>query len=309
MNIHKSFDIENLEIIKKIGKGQFSTVFLVRNRIDENLFALKRIKRNVKGKYIKFGGKKIKSTNEYELKLFQNEVETLKILNQLKSVHFPKYYASEITNDYFYILQEYISNSVSLDDFFSSNSNLTQTFYSIIWQYANIFILLDKIRIYYTDFNVNNFLVTNDYTLKLVDFGFTCSDNYKNILNCDDNLLNMLNFSKGFPSPQINMIQRAISKIEQLSSYSPILVINSKDINIKYNSSNINVLDEDILSLIFNSNLHKFYNDSDKNGEKLYYMENIRVNNFYKYLPIQYLKNILNDIKYVYLDISLHLDI
>ena len=85
--------MENYQKIKRIGRGTFGSVVLVKN-IDEQLFAMKRVPIDLEA-------------SQKEGKQINNEINVLKTLNHPSVV---KYHDSFIEKDYICIVMDYAEN-------------------------------------------------------------------------------------------------------------------------------------------------------------------------------------------------------
>ena len=106
---------EDFEILRILGNGGFGQVFKVRSKIDNNIYAMKRMDLD----YLREQGEKY-------VELAMREAP---ILLHLSHPHVIKYYNhfNSKDNKYLYIITEYVPNG-DLDNFIDAHKNLTSKF-------------------------------------------------------------------------------------------------------------------------------------------------------------------------------------
>ena len=92
LNSTKDIPFTNYELIEKLGEGECGEVFIIKNKSNKNVFALRKLKRN-------------KSTNLSENEISQ-EIENLK---QLNHAYINKIYEYYISEDYIFLIEDFCS--------------------------------------------------------------------------------------------------------------------------------------------------------------------------------------------------------
>ena len=165
--------IEDITLIKCLGKGSFGEVFLSTKRGKRELFATKKIDR-------------VKADQPSFKKYFENEI---KILNSLRHPNIVKLEDIKATKDSYYIVMEYI-NGGSLTDCLKQYQKITgKAFPENILQYLMRQIVdaikyihqqkiihrdlkLDNIMVNFDNENDKNNLYMMRAKIKIIDFGF-----------------------------------------------------------------------------------------------------------------------------------------
>jgi len=158
----------NYEKIRFLGEGGFGSVEKIKDKKDNQIYALKKIKKS-----------------KVKVEVFKNEVNILSKFNSDKIV---KYYSSFSDKDYFYIKMEYC-NCSNLSDFISnkkqeSNNLIDENILcKIIY---NICLSVQEIHskeIIHRDLNPNNIFMYEDYNIKIGDFGISkhCDNTKTNV--------------------------------------------------------------------------------------------------------------------------------
>ena len=156
------------EKIRFLGEGGFGSVEKIKDKKDNQIYALKKIKKS-----------------KVKVEVFKNEVNILSKFNSDKIV---KYYSSFSDKDYFYIKMEYC-NCSNLSDFISnkkqeSNNLIDENILcKIIY---NICLSVQEIHskeIIHRDLNPNNIFMHEDYNIKIGDFGISkhCDNTKTNV--------------------------------------------------------------------------------------------------------------------------------
>ena len=153
----------NYEKLKKIGSGNYGTVYKIRDKKDNKIYAIKEME---KGKI--------------KIEAIKNEVIILSMFNSDKIV---QYYGLFSDKDNFYIKMEYCQprenrNCSNLADFIENSKENNQLInedilYKII---NNICLGLNEIhskKIIHRDLNPNNIFVSEDLDIKIGDFGIS----------------------------------------------------------------------------------------------------------------------------------------
>lgn len=156
--------LKEYDILEKLGTGATSTVYKVKNNSSSNLFVCKVIKT------------KFNSRGKREINVLR------KISNETNKEFFPCLVDTITVSDKHYILMKY-EKSVELFDFVIGNHNrVIQDFklLMIIKQMINAVYHLHLSGFVHLDIKLENFLITNEGLIKLIDFG-TCHE--KALLN------------------------------------------------------------------------------------------------------------------------------
>ena len=185
---------DDYEIIDKLGKGAFGTVFKVRSKADKKIYALK--KANLK--LLKEKGKKA-----YDLTIH----ETM-FLSHISHPHIIKYYKHFVEGDFLYILIEYAENG-DIDGFIKAHKVFKkyipeEELWSIFLQCMKGLAYVHKMGVIHRDIKPANLLMDNNMTIKLGDFGVSAvkikgNDKAAEYLNADYNFFKnaeFLNYNK-----------------------------------------------------------------------------------------------------------------
>ena len=148
----------NYEVILFLGEGGYGSVVKIKDKKDNQIYALKKIKKS-----------------KVEIEVFKNEVNILSKFNSDKIV---KYYSSFSDKDYFYIKMEYcncsnLSNFISNKKQESNNLIDEDILCKIIY---NICLSIQEIHskeIIHRDLNPNNIFIYKDYSIKIGDFSIS----------------------------------------------------------------------------------------------------------------------------------------
>ena len=160
----KNRSLQNYEFVKTIGEGTFGKVKLAIHKLTEEQVAIKILE-------------KAKIKNKKDLERIEKEIKYMKKLNHPNIV---KIYEIFEDNDNFYISMEYVSGG-ELFNYIVKNKRLdeneTSFFYS---QIIHIIQEIHKYKICHRDLKPENLLLTQNKTIKLIDFGL--SNEYENYL-------------------------------------------------------------------------------------------------------------------------------
>jgi len=163
INRNKDNKISHYEIGKVIGKGAYATVKICKNKITQEKFAMKIYEKKILNDNIK-------------KKCILREIEILKKLNHPNIV---KLYDTIISDKNILLIQELV-NGISLRDFYSkeirNQRNISQNklkILSLIFkQIFSAFDYIHKKNIFHRDIKLENILLTKNYEIKIIDFGF-----------------------------------------------------------------------------------------------------------------------------------------
>ena len=166
-NIGKN--INDFEIIEKLGEGRFGIVYKVKSKITKKLYAMKKLE--------------IKKDNEPTI------LREIKLLEDLNHPHVINYFVSFRENGFWYIVVEYM-NGQNLQDLINTNEKENKYIEEkIIWEYAiqclsGLLYLHKKKSIVHRDIKPDNLMLDADDNLKISDFGISAIDD----ITVEDNL-------------------------------------------------------------------------------------------------------------------------
>ena len=163
INRNKDNKISHYEIGKVIGKGAYATVKICKNKITQEKFAMKIYEKKILNDNIK-------------KKCILREIEILKKLNHPNIV---KLYDTIISDKNILLIQELV-NGISLRDFYNkeirNQKNISKKKYKILTiifkQIFSAFDYIHKKNIFHRDIKLENILLTKNYEIKIIDFGF-----------------------------------------------------------------------------------------------------------------------------------------
>lgn len=150
----------NYKILKEIGRGAFGSVYKIMNKNDKKIYALKKIV--------------LTGQNKVDLDSIKNEALILKTINNENIV---KFYDSFFFNNSFYLIMEYCGNS-DLKSFINKHKNKNQLISEIV---INVIIkglcngikaIHDK-KLIHRDLKPENIFISDDYNIKIGDFGIS----------------------------------------------------------------------------------------------------------------------------------------
>ena len=173
---------DNYKVIKEIGKGGFSQVFLVKRM--KYYYAMKKIN--------------ISNLNKEEIEKAENEI---KILSKFNSDYIVKYYDSYKEDNYLVIIMEFVGE-MNLKDFIKQQKDKNELIEEKIIQKIIIQICLGlkeihKAKIIHRDLTPENIFINKLNKIKIGDFGIS------KILNPDINLANSIIGKYNYLAPEI----------------------------------------------------------------------------------------------------------
>ena len=156
------------EILRKLGEGAFGHVFKVRCKLNNKIYAMKRL--NIENL-------KVQNKKAYILAL--NETS---FLEGLKHPHIIKYYKNFTEGPYLYIIIEFVANG-DMSDLIDAHIEFETYFpeeelWSIFLQCIGALSYVHSMGVIHRDIKPANLLVDNNLTIKLGDFGVSAI-NYK----------------------------------------------------------------------------------------------------------------------------------
>ena len=157
--------IDKFRIIKSLGKGSYGEVKLGINKIDEKKYAIKIYPRKILCEPQKKG-------------IIENEI---KILQQLNNINIMKLYEVIHTPILLYLIMEYIDGISLLEIIKKENNHYLEEkrALKIFIQIVKAIDYCQSKNICHRDIKLENILILNDGTIKLIDFGFAVKSNKK----------------------------------------------------------------------------------------------------------------------------------
>ena len=156
MELEKYIDfkiIQPYKILKTIGHGSFSRVFLVENIENQNLYALKVVPKN-------------SEKNNF----FWEELQLLKIVNHPNIIKYIDFFED---NQYYFYVLEYIKGETLIRKILE-NGSLSESISKIYFQkiISAIKYLHEEINIIHRDIKGDNIIINEENEPILLDFGF-----------------------------------------------------------------------------------------------------------------------------------------
>jgi len=157
--------IDKFRIIKSLGKGSYGEVKLGINKIDEKKYAIKIYPKKILCEPQKKG-------------IIENEI---KILQQLNNINIMKLYEVIHTPILLYLIMEYIDGISLLEIIKKENNHYLEEkrALKIFIQIVKAIDYCQSKNICHRDIKLENILILNDGTIKLIDFGFAVKSNKK----------------------------------------------------------------------------------------------------------------------------------
>lgn len=171
-------------VLKKIGQGGMSVVFLVENKRTQDVFALKEIRRL--------------SWDRNDTVVSQALLSEINIMKQLDHPAIPRIIDVFKDEQSFFILMDYVEG-VSLDELIMKHGALHERFVTdVALQLCDILAYLHELRppIIYRDMKPRNVILAADGRIKLIDFGIA------KICNEADHRDTCILGTAGFASPE-----------------------------------------------------------------------------------------------------------
>ena len=177
--------LEDFQIVRPLGKGNFGAVYLVTSKLTNKLYAMKEIQ-----------------TSKYKSQEEVNQVEKeIKLLENLRHPHVITYFNSFKQNGNIYIVIEYI-NGGSLEDLLIKNIKQQKkidekTLWDLLIQsLSGLLYLHEKRKIIHRDIKPDNLLLDSEGHLKISDFGVSAikSDEVDDLLKCHGTVAGPIQF-------------------------------------------------------------------------------------------------------------------
>ena len=152
---------DDFEILRRLGKGAFGQVFKVRSKINNKVYAMKRL--NIK---------EIRDDNEKAYQLTMNETT---ILEGLSHPHIIKYYKKFTEGNFLYIMIEFAANG-DIEGFIEAHKKFNkhiseEVLWNIFLQCMGALAYVHKKGVIHRDIKPANLLMDNNMVVKLGDFG------------------------------------------------------------------------------------------------------------------------------------------
>ena len=158
------YSLENYTFLKTIGEGTFGKVKLALHKITQEKVAIKILEKK-------------KITSKKDLERIEKEIKYMKILNHPNIV---KIYEIIEDENNFYISMEYVPGG-ELFNYIVKNKRLTENEASFFYsQIIHIIKEIHKHKICHRDLKPENLLLTQNKTIKIIDFGL--SNEYEDYL-------------------------------------------------------------------------------------------------------------------------------
>ena len=150
----------NFEILKEIGSGRFGSVYMVKNKKDNKIYALK--------KFL------LREADKKNLDLIEKEAKILKTLN---SENIVKYIDSFFYNNSFYLTMEFCKNSDStafINKHKMENKMISENvIWSVVRGLINGIKEIHGKKLIHRDLKPDNIFISDDYKVKIGDFGIS----------------------------------------------------------------------------------------------------------------------------------------
>ena len=159
-----SIELEDLSVIKLIGKGTFGSVFLVAHKKTRELYALK----------------SISNTDIRHYKIKKNIKTSKEILLQIENMFVIKLIKTLSDSERVYFLMEYVPSitlAKALQDFQPFDKS------QILFYFSNMILMikyLHSLKIMHRDLKPENILIDSEGYLKLIDFDTACMAEERN---------------------------------------------------------------------------------------------------------------------------------
>ena len=154
---------KDFEILRELGKGAFGEVFKVRSKLDDKIYAMKKM-------YLH----ELREKGEKHCELAKREVTFLSFLSHPHIIKYYKDFTSD-NEDTLYIITEYVPNG-DLDSFIQAHKKFNkqipeEELWSIFLQCMDALTYVHDRCIIHRDIKPSNIFLGNNFNIKLGDFG------------------------------------------------------------------------------------------------------------------------------------------
>ena len=171
---------DDFEVLRKLGEGGFGKVFKVRSKINNKIYAMKKLN--------------ISEIREENPKAYQLTINETQFLERLSHPHIIKYYKYFTEGDYLYILIEFASNG-DIKQYIEAHKNFKkhiqeEKLWNIFLQCMGALTYVHSMGVIHRDIKPANLLMDNNMTIKLGDFGVSAvknKDEHNQYLNAEYN--------------------------------------------------------------------------------------------------------------------------
>lgn len=235
-------------IIKRLGKGGYGTVYLVKNRKD-TCYAVKVYKKELK-----------------TVRLVINEIQITSSL-EINHKNMIKSYGHYEDENYYYLFMRYVPDTMNLENYLGNFSINMKQLKNLMLGIAEVLEYLHSKNIAHQDLKLDNILVDKKCNPILIDFGFSCTFgkgkplNYNfleinDLLNSTKNTFNVDEFQEMFK--KVNRIIKEKNIDENFNSF--LYLVKYNYLSLTQNSLNNQQLRNGLLLLLkmsFNINMLK----------------------------------------------------
>ena len=177
--------LSDFTIEKQLGKGDFSSVYLVKSKITKKIYAMKEVRAE------RYSNDKQKSEVQKEIKLLEN----------MDHPNVITYFSSFTENGNFYIITEYL-NGGSLEDVIKLLKEKGKVVdEKKVWDFlaqtlSGLMYLHENRKIIHRDIKPDNILWDKDGNIKISDFGISAvnRENIEDILKCHNTVVGSIKF-------------------------------------------------------------------------------------------------------------------
>ena len=154
---------EDFELLRKLGKGSFGTVYKVKSKINNKIYAMKIL--NISD---------LKKKGE---KCYKSAINEASFLEGLSHPHIIKYYKNFTEGDNLYIMTEFETNE-SFDSFIKAHMKYNthikeEELWNIFLQCMEALTYVHSKKVIHRDIKPANILMDNNMNIKLGDFGIS----------------------------------------------------------------------------------------------------------------------------------------
>ena len=208
-NGEDSANSNDYEILQVLGSGAFSCVLKVKSKINNQIYAMKKIDID-----------KILIEKQLDKKYFENETC---ILQNLKSPHVCKCYNIFQEGNFLFFLMEFMNNS-DLNTFYEANKALgkqipEEQLWNIFYKCISGLKYIHEKGLIHRDIKLENLFLDDDFNIKIGDFNVSATVDQRSAENFADeqeeveNLVSGMTVvgTKGYMAPEVKRNERMIS--------------------------------------------------------------------------------------------------